>query len=216
MRLDPADFPARPPTWHDIFGNTNPVEVEIGFGKGSFLLALAKNRPERNFFGVEFAKRCSFRLAALIERDGPRNAIAIHADVTCLVRTMIWPESVSVYHLYFPDPWWKRRHQERRLFHHDFAAALVRTLHPGGTILLASDVQPYFVEIVRQFSQVPELSHFSWERDHVNKRGKPILTDFERKYRQEGRPLFYAGFRKAKESSICLAPQQQEAMPSDV
>ncbi|MBI3246271.1 MAG: tRNA (guanosine(46)-N7)-methyltransferase TrmB [Deltaproteobacteria bacterium] len=207
MRLDPADFSAPPPTWQDIFGNANPVEVEIGFGKGSFLLALAKNHPERNFFGVEYAKRWSFRLALLIERNGPANVLAIHADFTCLVRTMIRPESVSVYHLYFPDPWWKRRHQERRLFHHDFAAALARTLRPGGKILLASDVQSYFAEIVQQFSQVPELSRFSWERDHVNKRGKPILTDFERKYRQEGRPLFYAGLRKAEESSICLDPQ---------
>ncbi len=216
MRINLADFPARPPTWQDIFGNPNPVEVEIGFGKGSFLLALAKNHPERNFFGVEYAKRWSLRLASLIERDGPANAIAIHADFTCLVRTMIWPGSVSVYHLYFPDPWWKRRHHERRLFHQDFAAALARTLCPDGKILLASDVESYFAEIVQKFSCVPELKPFSWERDHTNKRGKLIVTDFERKYRQEGRPLFYAGFRKTEKPSVRLAPQPPEAMPSNV
>jgi len=196
MRLSLADFPTPPPTWAEIFGNTNPVEVEVGFGKGAFLLALARNRPEHNFFGVEFSKRRAFRLARLIERDGPSNAIAIHADMTCLVRTMIWPASVTAYHFYFPDPWWKTRHQRRRLFRDDFVNALARTLVTGGMIFLASDVAEYFAETVRQFSTVPELIQFPWERDHSTRKGKPILTDFERKYRTEGQPIFYAGFRK--------------------
>jgi tRNA (guanine-N7-)-methyltransferase len=196
MRIDRSDFSSPPPTWTEIFGNANPVEVEVGFGKGSFLLALARNYPERNFFGVEFAKRLAFRLAYLAERDGPANVIAIHADITCLVQTMFWPESVSAYHLYFPDPWWKRRHQRRRLFQEDFAAALVRTLKPGGTIFLASDVQEYFTVIVHHFLALPELTQIPWQRDHITKRGRLIVTDFERKYREEGRPIYYAGFRK--------------------
>lgn len=182
--------------WHDIFGNDRPVEVEIGPGKGAFLLAHAQNTPERNFFAVEICKRRAYRLAYLINRDGPSNIRAIHADMRCLIRTPLWPSSVSVYHLYFPDPWWKRRHHERRLFHTDFASALAQTLVPGGKILLASDVQEYFVKIVQQFGSVPELQQFPWERDHVNKRGKPILTDFERKFRELGQPIYYAGFEK--------------------
>ncbi|MSQ46922.1 MAG: tRNA (guanosine(46)-N7)-methyltransferase TrmB [Deltaproteobacteria bacterium] len=195
-------LPTPPPTWSDIFGNTNPVEVEIGPGKGGFLLALARNTPGRNFFGVEILGRRAARLASLIERDGPGNVIAIHADITCLLPLMVWPASVTAYHLYFPDPWWKRRHHNRRLFRDDFTTALVRTLTPGGTIFLASDVEQYFTEIVRQFTGVAELTPFAWERDQVNRRGKPILTDFERKYRYEGRPLFYTGFRKGEERKI--------------
>src|SRR3954466_474282 len=197
MRISLTDFSTPPPTWLEIFGNTNPVEVEIGPGKGAFLLALARNHPERNFFGVELSKRRAFRLARLIERDGPANALVIHADVTCLVRTMMWPKSVASYHLYFPDPWWKPRHHRRRLFREDFTIALTRTLTPGGTIFLASDVQEYFAEIVRQFAAIPELVQFPWERDRLTKKAKPILTDFERKYRETGRAIFYAGFRKA-------------------
>jgi tRNA (guanine-N7-)-methyltransferase len=196
MRISLSDFSTPPPTWAEIFVNANPVEVEIGPGKGAFLLALARNHPERNFFGVEFSKRRAFRLAHLVERDGPANAIVIHADIICLARTLIWPASVAVYHLYFPDPWWKQRHHRRRLFREDFATTLARTLAPGGRIFLASDVPEYFAEIVRQCAAVPELTRFPWERDQVTRKGKPILTDFERKYREEGRPLFYAGFRK--------------------
>ena len=196
MRISLSDFSTPPPTWLEIFGNLNPVEVEIGPGKGAFLLALARNYPKRNFFGVELSKRRAFRLARLIERDGPANAIVIHADITCLVRTMIWPESVAAYHLYFPDPWWKPRHHKRRLFRDDFGPVLTRTLIPGGIIFLASDVQEYFAEMVQQFAAIPALTQFPWARDHATRKGKPILTDFERKYGETGRPIFYAGFRK--------------------
>jgi tRNA (guanine-N7-)-methyltransferase len=185
--------------WHDIFGNDHPVEVEIGPGKGAFLLAQAQNSSERNFFAVEICRRRATRLAYLIERDGYTNVRAIHADMRCLIRTSLWPGEVSAYHLYFPDPWWKRRHHERRLFHQDFAATLAQTLIPGGKIFLASDVQEYFVKIVQQFSTVVELQQFPWERNHINKRGKPILTDFERKFRDLGQPIYYAGFEKKSE-----------------
>lgn len=182
--------------WQDIFGNDHPVEVEIGPGKGAFLFACAQNTPERNFFAVEINKRRAFRLAHRIERDGLSNIRAIHGDMRCLIQTPLWPGGVSVYHLYFPDPWWKRRHRQRRLFHEDFAAALAQTLLLGGKILLASDVHEYFVQIVRQFSTVPELQQFPWERDQVTKKGKPILTDFERKFRELGQPIYYAGFQR--------------------
>ena len=193
---------ARPPTWQEIFGNNMPVEVEIGPGKGSFLLAMARTRSDRNFFAVEISKHRAFRLAKLIERDGPANVIAIHADFSCLLHTMIWPASVSVYHIYFPDPWWKRRHHKRRLLQNNFTAALVYTLCPGGKILLASDVEEYFHEIVRDFTKEPELSQFPWTRDQVTQRGKPIRTDFEKKYATLDRPLYYTGFQKRSDQSF--------------
>ncbi len=201
MDCSPLDPAPPPPTWSEIFGNRNPVEIEIGPGKGTFLLTMARTCPERNFFGVEFSTRRAWRLARLIERDGPANALVIHADITCLVRTLIWPASVAAYHLYFPDPWWKRRHHRRRLFRDDFAVALARTLRPGGQIFLASDVAAYFAEIVQQLAALPELVQVPWQRDQVTRKGKLILTDFERKYREAGRPLLYAAFRKQEGGS---------------
>jgi tRNA (guanine-N7-)-methyltransferase len=191
-----AMTPISVPAWAEIFGNTNPVEVEIGPGKGSFLIDLARATPEHNFFGVEFAARRAFRVARLIERDGPDNVVVIRADFTCLVRTHIYPESVAVYHVYFPDPWWKTRHRRRRIFQADFAGLLARTLVPGGTIFFVSDVQKYFEEVVQQFTAVSELRQFSWQRDQVTPKGRLIVTDFEQKYQQEGRAIYYAGFRK--------------------
>ena len=199
MQTAPKDFPTpplTPPTWAEIFDNPNPVEVEIGPGKGGFLMDLARNTPERNFFGIEVSARRAFRIARLIERDGPPNAIVIRADFGCLVRTFIHPESVAVYHWYFPDPWWKTRHHRRRLIQPNFPQAVTRTLEPGGKILFASDVKDYFDDIVEQFNTLPELTQFSWQRDQLTHRGRAIITDFERKYRQQGRPIYYTGFQK--------------------
>ena len=188
--------PLDPPAWKDIFGNSNPVEVEIGPGKGSFLLAAAQSAPERNFFGVEFSRRRAYRIKHLIEREQPGNVLAIAADINCILKTLVQPESVTTFHLYFPDPWWKRRHHRRRLFRDDFPVILTRALVPGGKILIATDVQEYFTAIVRQLESVSDLAQFPWQRDQRNRNGKLILTDFERQFMDEGKPIHYAGFRK--------------------
>ena len=185
-----------PPAWEDIFGNANPVEVEVGPGKGSFLLAAAHSVPEHNFFGVEFSRRRTYRIKQLIEREQPGNVLAIAADISCVLKNLIRPESVTTFHLYFPDPWWKRRHHRRRLFRDDFCVALTRALVPGGKILIATDVHTYFVEIVRQLEAVCGLTQFPWQRDHRNQNGTLILTDFERQFRDEDKPIHYTGFRK--------------------
>ena len=197
MNSDFSELPLPPPpAWEDIFGNANPVEVEIGPGKGSFLLAAAHSTPEHNFFGVEFSRRRVYRIKELIEREQPGNVLALAADIGCVLDTLIRPESVTIFHLYFPDPWWKRRHQRRRLFQGDFCVALARALVPGGRILIATDVHTYFIEIVRQLEAVTELTRFPWQRDQRNRNGKLILTDFERQFMDAGKPIHYAGFCK--------------------
>jgi tRNA (guanine-N7-)-methyltransferase len=179
------------------FRQYQPSRVEVGFGKGAYLLALERNHTERNFFGVEITKHWEFRLSSLLERDGPSNTIVVHADFTCLVETMIWPDSVSAYHLYFPDPWWKRRHAHRRLFHPDrsgFATALVRTLVPQGKIFLASDID--ILRANRAHFPHSSPATVSLGTGSGDEKGKLISTDFEQKYRKEGRAIFYAGFKK--------------------
>lgn len=185
------------PAWQDVFGNPNPVEVEIGPGKGSFLLAAARSRPEHNFFGVEFSRRRLYRINQLIEHARPHNVRAIAADVRCVLETLIQPDSVAVFHIYFPDPWWKRRHHRRRIFRNGFAAALARALTPTGEILIATDVHIRFVHMLEELGAVEDLERFGWRRDQRNRNGRLILTDFERRFMDAGTPIYYAGFRKA-------------------
>lgn len=188
--------PAKSARWDQLFNNTNPVELEVGPGKGSFLLSAARQNEDRNFFGVEFSRRRAYRIAELIERYSLANAIAVAADINCVIQHLVEASSVTTIHIYFPDPWWKRRHHRRRLFDAIFCNALAKILLPGGKILLATDVFTYFRQITGQLQKVRNLSQFEWQRDQKDQRGNLLLTDFERQFLQEGRPINYAGFVK--------------------
>ncbi len=174
--------------WHDLFGRSAPVEVEIGSGTGAFLIAAAVTHPEHSFLGIEYSFSRATRLAGEIERRGLRNVRVLHADATFVVARVLPADSVSAYHIAFPDPWWKRRHHRRRLFTPAFVAALERTLEPGGVVHVITDVADYFTLITRllgtRLQRVPEIPT------------RPAITRFERKALARGDALHAAAFRK--------------------
>jgi tRNA (guanine-N7-)-methyltransferase len=143
MFLEAQRIDARVP-WSAVFGNARPVEVEIGPGRGDTLFAAAARAPERNFFAVERTVGVVGWLLREAERRGLANVRAVAADARCVVARCVPDDSVAAYHVYFPDPWPKRRHHRRRLVDGHFAAELRRTLAPGGVVHLATDVAPLF------------------------------------------------------------------------
>lgn len=129
--------------WRQIFDNERAVAVEIGPGRGEFLLASAQAAPARNFFAIEHSFSRTREISAKLVRDRVVNARVISGDAVCLVE--LFPAaSISAFHVLFPDPWWKRRHQKRRLWTPRFVGALRRALLEGGTIELITDVPDYF------------------------------------------------------------------------
>jgi tRNA (guanine-N7-)-methyltransferase len=129
--------------WRQLFANDWPVAVEIGPGRGEFLLDSARRYPRRNFFAIEHSAARTREVAAKLARCESANARVICGDATCLIE--LFPAtSVAAFHVQFPDPWWKRRHQRRRLWTPRFVAALYRALVAGGTIELITDVADYF------------------------------------------------------------------------
>lgn len=184
-------FAARPAIdWHELFGNTNAVEIEIGCGKGAFLLAFAAAHPDVNVLGIERQPRWVRIVADRMGRRGLANARVVAADAAVVVGRFVPDASVAAYHVYFPDPWWKKRHQKRRLVVPEFAAALHRTLAPGGTIHLATDVADRFEAMLAAFEGLPFEVNTDAPRDAM-----PI-TNFERKYSAEGRPIYRVRFVK--------------------
>jgi tRNA (guanine-N7-)-methyltransferase len=144
--------PAPPPTlWRGVFGNDRPVEIEIGPGTGTFILAATCEQPQVNFFAIERSHSRVRELAQLLSVHPRPNLRVLDADAACVVRTLVPQETVSAYHIYFPDPWWKRRHFRRRLFTPAFASALARTLVPGGHVHTATDVDDVFELVCRTF-----------------------------------------------------------------
>lgn len=165
--------------WREIFADDRPVTIEIGPGRGEFLLAAAVAAPERNFFAIE---RSPTRAAALERRVhvlGLANARVVSADAACVLQLL--PDACVAQHvIQFPDPWWKRRHRRRRLWTPSFVALLCRTLSAGGSIELVTDVAEYFDAAQRQLDAEPELVPVSAGPADV------ATTTFARKARARG------------------------------
>ncbi len=194
--------------WQEIFGNDRPVEIEIGPGTGTFLLSAAQQRPDTNFFGIEHSRGRASRLQGAIARRGYSNARVIAADAACVVASLIPPASVHAIHIYFPDPWWKRRHHRRRLFTPAFAAALARVLAPGGRLYVATDVDDVFALALR------ELAACGMVRDESLRSPRTGVTAFERKGLNRGAAIKETTFVKAPAYSSSAAPMTPAESPS--
>jgi len=190
--------------WERIFGNSRPVEIEIGPGTGTFILPAARARSQINFYGLEQSRGRASRLQSAIETQGIRNALVINADAACIVATLTPAESVAAYHIYFPDPWWKLRHHRRRLFTPSFAAALARTLVAGGRLYIATDVDE-----VLHLALGALACCGTFVRDEHNRSPRLGLTAFERKGIARGGVIHEATF--VRNSS--LPPHTSSAAP---
>jgi tRNA (guanine-N7-)-methyltransferase len=189
--LDPDALP-KPLDWAALFGNANPVELEIGMGKGTFLTEQSKARPDVNFFGIEWA-RWFWRYASdRLRRNKCLNARTVRAEASFFLTEFVPPESISVLHIYFPDPWPKARHHKRRLIQQTFMPVAYRILKPGGRIQIVTDHQGYWEENIEPVIRAAKgFEVVDYNRPGSANEGEFVGTNFERKYRREGRP-FYA------------------------
>jgi tRNA (guanine-N7-)-methyltransferase len=186
----------KPLNWAEVFGNANPVEMEIGMGKGTFLVEQAKARPEVNFFGVEWA-RWFWRYASdRLRRNGCLNTRTVRAEARFFLTEFVPDASISVLHIYFPDPWPKKRHHKRRLINAEFMPLVMRILSPGGRLQVVTDYQEYF-EQIEQLIRSSGLSVVDYNRPGSAGEGEFVGTNFERKYRREARPFYAIAAAKA-------------------
>lgn len=179
-----------PLNWTHVFGNNLPVEIEVGFGKGLFLLNAGRDRPHVNFFGIEIERKYALFTATRLAKNNLRNVKVATCDAHWFLREHVAAESVAAIHVYFPDPWWKTRHRKRRLFTRAFAEQCVRVLRVDGRLRLASDVEAYFTETARMLEQFSALAPLPQLEVRAPSHDLDYLTNFERKYRKEGRPIY--------------------------
>ena len=188
--LDVETLP-RPLDFGALFGNANPVEMEIGTGKGTFLTDQAKARPEVNFLGIEWANWFYRYAADRLRRNGCTNTRMVRAEASYFFREFVPDGSLSVLHVYFPDPWPKKRHHKRRLLQPPFLKTVERVLAPGARLQVVTDHQGYFEETIEPAVRGSNLTVIDYNRPGSAGEGEFVGTNFERKYRREGRP-FYA------------------------
>jgi tRNA (guanine-N7-)-methyltransferase len=184
-------------SYEKLFGNKNPVELEIGCGRGKFLIARSQVNPHINFIGIDRAGKWMKRGINRVDRQKMSNIQFIRVEAKRFLSEAIPPESVSLFHMYFPDPWPKRRHHDRRTVNADFLRLLHSRLLPGGLIELATDDADYFTAMKKSIAATAEL----WEnvRETRNERifAAEMKTNYELKFEAEGRPLYYAELRAA-------------------
>jgi tRNA (guanine-N7-)-methyltransferase len=180
-----------PIDWLALFGNDHPVEFEVGSGKGLFLANAARAHPDRNFLGVEISKKYARIAAERLARPGIANAKLWAADVRDVLGR-VPDQSLRAVHVYFPDPWWKKRHKKRRVFNEGLVSEVERTLRPGGELHVASDVEEYFGVIRELIAASPRFVERPLPEVGTPEHDLDYLTNFERKYRIEGRPIYRA------------------------
>jgi tRNA (guanine-N7-)-methyltransferase len=129
--------------WERVFGCDGPLTLEIGFGMGASLLAMAEREPARRFVGVEVHPPGVGALLAGIEARGLANLRVVREDVVLVLPRLFPPGSLDRVQVFFPDPWPKKRHHKRRLIQPAFVAALAGHVRIGGRLLLATDWEPY-------------------------------------------------------------------------
>jgi tRNA (guanine-N7-)-methyltransferase len=189
--LLPPDSPllvaAAPLDWRALFGNDGPVEIEIGFGKGLFLVTQGQARPDTNFLGVEIERKYTLFAATRIARRNLPNVKLACTDARWFMKERVAEASVSALHVYFPDPWWKTRHRKRKLFTLAFADQCVRVLQNGGRLHFATDVADYFAETLVMLNGLSALRALPAPASDAES-----LTNFESKYRREGRAIYRA------------------------
>lgn len=180
--LDPAALFADP-------ASKRPLEIEIGSGKGTFLVAESEARPDTLFLGIERARRYWLFAADRLRRRERTNARILRADAAEALAAL--PEACAAgLHIYFPDPWPKRRHAHRRfLLNPDILALFERVLEPGALLRVVTDAPEYFTAIERALATRERLARCPYEPPASARPGELAGSNFERKYLVEGRPI---------------------------
>jgi len=210
-RLSPADLPARLAAagWEGIFAGDVPAPLrlvlEIGFGRGEFLLALAAADSKSAFLGVEYSAKRVLKMARRLARSELRNVRLLEARGELVVHELVCEGSLAECWINFPDPWPKKRHQRRRLLQPPFLRALALRLRPEGLLHLATDHVGYAEAIDVALRAEPLLENVFSPEPFLREVSGRLATAYELEWRAEGRPLHFWCYRRvAAEAS----PQQ--------
>ncbi len=174
-----------------LFGRPAPVELELGAGDGSFLLGSAAAHPESDFLGIERLLGRLRKIDRKARQSGLTNLRALRLEANYVLRWMIPAASIHALHVYFPDPWPKRRHWKRRLINTGFTTLAATVLAPGGTVFVRTDDPGYFAQMTEVFDAHPGFAR-SVEPDALLAR----KTDFEAEFNSRGIPTCHAAWRR--------------------
>ncbi len=178
---------SRPVTSASLFGNDAPLELEVGSGKGTFLVTESQARPDVNFLGIEYTRRYWRCAADRLRRNDQDNARLVLAEAVTFIRDHLDDASLSGVHVYFPDPWPKTSHRKRRFVQAEHIELVAMKMRSGARLRIVTDHAKYFAQIdkvIRSSSlRVIDFDALAAAADSQ----EIVGSNFERKYRREGR-----------------------------
>ncbi len=173
----------------ELFPLAQPLEVELGSGDGSFLAEYASRHPERNFIGIERLLGRLRKLDRKGRRYGLTNLRAIRIESWYFLRYLLPPRSATALHIYFPDPWPKRKHHRNRLVNEEFPSIARHALRPGGAVFLRTDHRDYLDQMTAVFGQCEAFQPIEAPGELL-----AVVTDFERDFHAQGIKTMHAAF----------------------
>lgn len=175
------DFDATELDWQQVFGNDNPVVLEIGFGMGASLVEMAKNAPEKNFIGIEVHTPGVGACLMAAREAGVTNLRVMCHDAVEVFEQMLPKESLDTVQLFFPDPWHKKRHHKRRIVQLPFAEMVRDKLKVGGVFHMATDWENYAEHMIEVMDAAPHYQNIAEEGYYVPRPDDRPLTKFEQR-----------------------------------
>ena len=188
MQLVPSDY-FRKLSKEEIFETNRPLEIDLGCGDGSFLVAMASHYPERNFLGVERLLGRVRKVIRKAEKNSLLNLKVLRLELSYTIEWLLPDHCANRMHLLFPDPWPKKKHHKRRMVNKSFCESLVRILKEDGEFLFKTDHPDYFEESMLALENFDLLEQLSWNTDDFY----PV-TDFEKIWTKEGKEIYSARF----------------------
>jgi tRNA (guanine-N7-)-methyltransferase len=175
----------------EIFPKLQPLEVELGCGDASFLAEYARRNPARNFIGVERLLGRIKKLDRKGRRAGLGNLRGVRIESSYFLQYLLPPNSASALHVYFPDPWPKKKHRKHRLINERFPALSRAALAPGGLVYLRTDDTDYFQQMTEVFGAAKEFEKVETPIELAE-----VLTDFEQEFNARGIPTLRAAYQQ--------------------
>ena len=198
------DGPSETLNWCDVFDNAGAIEIDVGCGRGMYVIDAAAARPDVNYLGIEVVPKPFYIARERVAKRNLGNVRLLRGDAREFFAERVPTDSVSVVHVQFPDPWPKKRHHKRRVVTNEFVVNVARVLRPDGKLHIATDIADYFDEllVIAESSGVFRLvSEGSYDATG------DIVTIFAAKYREQGREMYDAWLE--------LADAQTDDAPGD-
>ena len=173
-----------------LFSHPQPLEVELGSGDGSFLARYAEQHPEKNFIGVERLLGRLRKIDRKGQRAGLKNLRVVRIEASYFLEFLLPKKSAAALHIYFPDPWPKRKHRKNRLINQAFPELAKAALQPNGVIFLRTDDADYFAQMTLVFVASP-----LFEKIETPELLSAVVTDFERNFLLRGVQTLRAAYR---------------------